>query len=546
MHAEDSRRIARWHFRMDPDARRVFFVRPPAGITAERAQELAFEPNLLVVVREEVGAPRIVGREHYSMPHVLWEISPAMLDAARIGAVAKPPGFDAGLWEEVPAPDDVEPFCIQRMTLDNYRCFQARNLVFQRGFNVLIGGNGSGKTAVLDALAEVFRRAIHALSGQESATMLSIEDVRVAAFQRAEVPVEEPQYPAEISPAFALFGDEMGGEYGWRVRSEHGGTWMGTGRVLSSLNVLDFARLSVQSGYDVPLPVFAYYRTSRAWADSSATNGGAHDERSRLTGYTGWDRPAVDIRPLEHWWNRMELLRAQRGVSLGVLDAVRATVVRSLGSDYDDVRFDAELQGLAAKRAGGPWMPFRRLSDGARNMFGMVADLAVRCARLNPHFGHQAPEKTSGIVLVDELDLHLHPSWQRRIIGDLRTAFPLVQFIATTHSPLILQSLHGGSLISLDQGTWEHPADRSIEDILELDMGIPMPQKSRRFQEMVAAAAEYQRALEGVKQITSEQKEVLKRRLDVLMEPYGDNPAYVAFLQLKRVASNLDAEVETP
>jgi len=546
MHREDALHLARWHFRMDPAARRVLFVRSPAGIDADRAEELAMEPEHLVVVRDTSDAPRLVDREHFSMPHVLWEISASTLEATQRGAVAKPPGFEAGPWEEAPRPPDAEPFCVRRVRLENYRCFQTKEIDLPSGFNVLIGGNGAGKTAVLDALAEVLRHVVRALSGQESATRLSKEDVRVAAFERGEVPVEEPQYPAEISPTFGLFGDPLGSEYGWKVTSEHGTSWMRTGRAISALNVLDFARLSVQSGYDVPLPVFAYYRTGRAWSGAPSANGGGSDERSRLAGYAGWDQPAVDIGPLEAWWNRMELLRAQRGGSLGTLEAVRKTVLRSLGPDYEDVRFDAELHGLAAKRSGGPWLPFRRLSDGARNMFGMVADLAVRCARLNPHFGAAASEKTSGTVLVDELDLHLHPSWQRRIVDDLRAAFPLVQFIATTHSPAILQSLHGGAVIRLDGPSSEPPADKSIEDILELVMGIDHPQRSRRFQAMVAAARDYQRALEEGKQTTSEQREALKRALDERMEPFMDNPAYVAFLQLKRAASGLDEESEAP
>ncbi|MEZ4296321.1 MAG: AAA family ATPase [Polyangiaceae bacterium] len=397
-------------------------------------------------------------------------------------------------------------------------------------------------------MAEVFRRVVKAISGNESGRLLlSQEDVRVAVFQRGEVPSEEPQYPMDIDVVFSMFGDELGGEHGFRVSADHGGVFSGAGRPISFVNVLDFARTSVQAGYDVPLPVVAYYRTGRMWAGDSVESQAKDDERSRLAGYLGWDQPAVDMRPLERWWNRMELLQVQRGAPLSVLDAVRATVLRSLSEhDYEDVRYDAELQCLAAKRRAGPWLPFRKLSDGTRNMLGMVADLAVRCARLNPHLGAEAPQKTSGLVLIDELDLHLHPSWQRRIVLDLRSAFPAVQFIATTHSPSVLQSSHRGTVLALDGPLPEDPADKSVEDILELVMGIDRPQRSERWKAMVRAAREYQQALEGAKAATVEEKEALKSKLDLLLEPFSDDPAYVAFLQLKRAVSGLDDPAGAP
>jgi predicted ATP-binding protein involved in virulence len=79
--------------------------------------------------------------------------------------------------------------------------------------------------------------------------------------------------------------------------------------------------------------------------------------------------------------------------------------------------------------------PLARLSDGQRNVIAMIADLAWRASLLNPQFGAEAAAKTPGVVLIDELELHLHPAWQRRIVSDLRKAFPLVQFFGTTHSP---------------------------------------------------------------------------------------------------------------
>src|SRR5580704_3859906 len=91
--------------------------------------------------------------------------------------------------------------------------------------------------------------------------------------------------------------------------------------------------------------------------------------------------------------------------------------------------------------------------------------------------------------LIDEVDLHLHPSWQRRVIDDLRRAFPEIQFFATTHSPVIVQSLRAGELIDLDGDPGEYE-QRSVEDILEATMKVPDVQRSKRWHDMREAAAE--------------------------------------------------------
>jgi len=86
-------------------------------------------------------------------------------------------------------------------------------------------------------------------------------------------------------------------------------------------------------------------------------------------------------------------------------------------------------------------LPVSWLSDGLRAVFSMVADIAYRCVKLNPHLGENACVETNGIVLIDEVDIFLHPSWQQRIIGDLQRTFPNIQFIVTTHSPQVVSSV---------------------------------------------------------------------------------------------------------
>ena len=94
-------------------------------------------------------------------------------------------------------------------------------------------------------------------------------------------------------------------------------------------------------------------------------------------------------------------------------------------------------------------IPMTQLSDGYRCTISLIADIAYRMAILNPQLLDHVLEETEGIVLIDEVDLHLHPSWQQRILKDLLSIFPKVQFIVTTHAPAVINSVDSDSLIIL-------------------------------------------------------------------------------------------------
>jgi predicted ATP-binding protein involved in virulence len=87
-----------------------------------------------------------------------------------------------------------------------------------------------------------------------------------------------------------------------------------------------------------------------------------------------------------------------------------------------------------------------QLSDGIRGILAMVGDIAYRCIKLNPHLGLNAAKETSGVVMIDEIELHLHPEWQQTILSNLCKAFPKIQFIVTTHSPQVLSTIHRKSI----------------------------------------------------------------------------------------------------
>jgi predicted ATP-binding protein involved in virulence len=117
-----------------------------------------------------------------------------------------------------------------------------------------------------------------------------------------------------------------------------------------------------------------------------------------------------------------------------VQSAVQRAVEGASSIEYVERRKD-----IIVAFEDGRAVDFSNMSDGQRALAGMVAEIARRACLLNSaYLGELALTETPGLVLIDELDLHLHPRWQRRVIGDLKRIFPNIQFFATTHSPQVI------------------------------------------------------------------------------------------------------------
>jgi predicted ATP-binding protein involved in virulence len=283
---------------------------------------------------------------------------------------------------------------------------------------------------------------------------------------------------------------------------------------------------------------------------------------SRTVGYRNCLDSQSDHHLFEEWFKTLELSSLQKKKKIGILESVR-TAVKDCVQNTRHIYFDIDNDELMFDFQNDERCPFSNLSDGYKNMVGMVADIAHRAARLNPHFGEDAAKQSSGVVLIDEIDLHLHPKWQRKVVSDLKRTFPNIQFIATTHSPFIIQQMEPGEVIDLNNvgeiiiptsttvpssSSVAMPApkneysDKSIEDITEDVMGVELPQRSNRLKEMYKTAKEYYTLLENAKNADEKIKNDLKQKLDELSAPFSDNVAYHAFLEMKRISVGIEHE----
>lgn len=178
---------------------------------------------------------------------------------------------------------------------------------------------------------------------------------------------------------------------------------------------------------------------------------------------------------------------------------------------------------------------YSHMSDGFKAMINIVSEIAYRCIELNGFLGEHAVEETPGIVVIDEVDLYLHPHWQRHVLSDLQNAFPKIQFVVTTHSPFIIQSVGRGQLISFDDNASVEgePNKQSLEEIAETRMDMAHELRSKKYNEMVATAEDYfQLVSKG--QEDSQKAQDIKSKLDLMESRFSDDPGYVALLKSER------------
>ena len=345
---------------------------------------------------------------------------------------------------------------ISQIHLKNFRCYEDVEIEFHPRFNIFVGINGTGKSSALEAL----RIAIGSLflgvdkyKDKIASPGISQDDVRLFGL--------EQQYPVVISSKgviedFSADGVSRVVEIEWeRSLTTKGGA-------TRSANAKEMKEASVRMqeairrhGENYKIPLVAYYSTDRFKKEKKDV--GVEPDGSRLRGYYNALDPLTNIKFFLDLYYTETLSALQHNTPSVILQAVNEAVKKCV--DCDELMFDIKRQELLLIQHNMPkGMPFHLLSDGVRSMLALVMEIAFRCYLLNPHLGKEAALLTSGVVLIDEIDLHLHPAWQKRVVEDLRVAFPNIQFIVTTHAPLVIGSLRDGRIFTIkDNQVYDFP-----------------------------------------------------------------------------------------
>lgn len=374
---------------------------------------------------------------------------------------------------------------IDSLRLENFRCFAACDLNLHPTLTVLVAENAQGKTALLDALRLGLQEFVTTVGRGKQPRGFDRTDIHL---KRGNQDVMESHLPTSLKVSGQADGESVTWRRSLSKDSFHARTSTKETKDIRRIakRLADKPDVNANHPSESPtvLPVVAYYGTGRLYDQHRLTEGKRWlaEEASpvRVSAYLDCLSPSSSYKSFSAWFGqKWEQVSDPRFRAVGfearpenhiaaVRDAV-STVLEPTGWAtivWEPASQDAAGQNrspgyIALEHSLKGQLPLTHLSDGVRNMVALVGDLAHRCVRLNPFFGQDAAKRTPGIVLIDEVEMHLHPRWQQLVIGLLSSAFPCVQFVMSTHSPQVLTTVKRESIRILSNdvgGAWSSSA----------------------------------------------------------------------------------------
>ncbi len=425
---------------------------------------------------------------------------------------------------------------IDRLKITNFMRFASREFNFHPQFNLIVGENASGKTSVLDALSIAVDVWFLGLRCAQKAGGIWPKEVHVEPHQFEDRASFEKQFPVQIE----VSGQAMGQDFTWsrELSSENGHTrTVGAKKLIEVANETD---RKVRVNESVTLPMICGFGVERLWFESAhrktEKKKSSQDLPSRFDGYRDCTSFEIQETELLDWIRKQQSVGYARKAGTIALEVMKQAIA-SCVEFASDFYYDEEIPDLILVTEQTDFQMYRNLSEGQCILLTQIGDLARRAIILNPHLGRDVLQQTPGIVMIDELDLHLHPKWQRRIIEDLRRIFPKIQFIVTTHSPFLIQSLRSGEeLVMLDGQPTATLGNKPIEEIASGIMGVSHPEVSARYESMKETARTFLEMLEAAPTAPKDKLEEYKEKLAESTALFADNPAFQAFLEMKRAA----------
>lgn len=430
---------------------------------------------------------------------------------------------------------------LKKLEMTNFRCFESLSVDLDEQLTVLVAKNGDGKSSVLDAIRIGLWPFVGGFDlarnpGGDSANNISVNDVRAAPKPNSTTRYDQAarydemvrKLPCEITldadihlPIYnGILGEgESKCPLKWtrsrdsEARSTKTKDKLGVKSLKNQIKFVQDQHRNTDSP-EIDLPVIGYYGTGRLWSKKSLTEKKKkHDANfyMRLFGYRDCLDPASSYEHFADWFTWIfegydEYLKkqSQKGVLEGasfwkdtiqvVQDATNALLQATGWHSLEySVRHENSLVLTDDKKGT---LKVKQQSDGIRGALAMVGDIAYRCIKLNPHLGLNAAKETRGVVMIDEIEMHLHPAWQQTILGNLIKAFPKIQFIVTTHSPQVISTVSSHQIriltenrvISADPGTQGAEASRILNEIFGVELraqNLEIVQKLNRYLELI-------------------------------------------------------------
>ena len=326
---------------------------------------------------------------------------------------------------------------IENLAIKNFRGVEDITLNFNEKSVVLFGGNGVGKSTVLDVIQLIFARNFiysQGISwGLESVplTIERIHDFIAIGKKSFEISMKVVFNSCDYNLVLGQSNDYNNNGY-------------------DDTFIKTWNSFSQSERY---IPILAHYQTYRNVSDIVNVNSAASFENGKISALCHAFDPNIAFTDFFKWFRERNELENDRKAhkDAGYVDeqlkAVKNAVLGML-SEFSDLCmrfFPLRLVAIKQDRE----LRIDQLSDGEKSVLSMFADIARRLAIANPFDSN--PLFGEGIILIDEVDAHLHPSWQAKIMPSLMKVFPNIQFIVTTHSPKVL-SEYKGAVIELVKG----------------------------------------------------------------------------------------------
>lgn len=359
---------------------------------------------------------------------------------------------------------------LNNIKISNYRCFREADIDFDEHTTLIVGKNGAGKTAILDAVAVAVSTFLLGIDGGVSRN-ISRDDARYEFHDLDGTVDPQHQFPVNIESTGDCL-DNHDVKWVRSLNSESGNTTVKEARELTNISK-DTQKRIMTGDKSLILPLISYYGTGRLYAQKKEKkNIKSLTEFKRQVGYVDCMAAESNEKLMLNWFQIQTLKSLQEQQRTGIVEkplllktvesAICKCFERISGSKNADIMFDLDTHRLVLnfESTDGSLQKFAmdEMSDGYKNTLSMIGDIAYRMAVLNPMLGDKVLEETSGVVVIDEIDLHLHPQWQQTIISDLNTIFPKIQFIVSSHAPAVINSVAREQIRILDNGEIYMPA----------------------------------------------------------------------------------------
>ncbi|MFI3263357.1 MAG: AAA family ATPase [Rikenellaceae bacterium] len=356
---------------------------------------------------------------------------------------------------------------IKQIILEDFKCYKKQEVVFKEGVNLLIGDNASGKTSILRACKYILSSFFVGFSDENtnwipiqsndyrrslvSDNIVRLSPVKVSFVFNKFLVGDTEQLECSISNSGKISASAQPRvarmQYLERNTRRNSRTSIAGIRVYKE----ECARLE-REYFDGdkrvrPLPLFAYF-PAKDYENTNVKDKKKFKQYYHIPSF-GYYECLDDSNNFNNWINRL-LILAEGEKNIDEIYVVRRAIFEALGCDGCNIIFSMDIrviQGIVYYILGDEReVESDNLSDGYKRLVNIVTDLAFRCAHLNGGiYGTDCCKETSGTVLIDEIDLHLHPTLQSTVLKGLRNAFPKLQFIVTSHAPMVMSSVESNN-----------------------------------------------------------------------------------------------------